>query len=320
MFLRHDRTDAAPTAQGVVHWRQILSDNHTELCYDIKRRRGRISILSSFANAPVYEVLALRYATTGSERRRHENFIASPDLHDGPMPMDYYVWAIRNEARVVVVDTGFEPEAARKRKRMLLHAPADLLRRAGIEPEQVSDVILTHLHYDHAGGLSAFPNARFHLQDAEMAFATGRYICHACLRAPFEVEDVLSAVRLAYEGRIVFHSGDAEVFPGISVHRIGGHSGGLQAVRVATQRGPLVLASDAFHFRENLKRRSPFPIVFHVGEMLEGFFRCEALAEHDQDLLIPGHDPEVARRWPPLAPDLLDVFRLDLPPTLPEGS
>jgi glyoxylase-like metal-dependent hydrolase (beta-lactamase superfamily II) len=139
-------------------------------------------------------------------------------------------------------------------------------------------------------------------------------MCHACLSAPFNVEDVVDAVRLVHGGRMTFHDGDAEFAPGITLHRIGGHTGGLQVVRVITERGPLVLASDAFHFSENRTRRAPFPLVFHVGDMLEGFARCEALAGGDPDLLIPGHDPEVRRRWPALDAREPDILRLDLAP------
>lgn len=264
--------------------------------------------------SPHYEVLALRYATTAVDRPRRENFMPGMDLHEAPMPLDYYVWVIQGEGRLLVVDTGFGEEAAAERGRILLHEPAALLRKAGIAPEDVEHVVLTHLHYDHAGSLDAFPKAVFHLQDEEMRYATGRPMCHACLRAPFNVRDVLKAVGLVHGGRFRFHDGTSELFAGITLHRIGGHTGGLQVVRVSTARGPLVLASDAFHFSENRIRRAPFPLVYHVGDMLEGFALCEELAGGKEDLLIPGHDPDVRLRWPAVSPDLPDVVRLDLPP------
>ncbi len=265
-------------------------------------------------STPEYEVLAFRYATTDPERPRHENFISVNDFHDAPMPLDYFVWLIRGNDRDFLVDTGFGMEAAGRRRRILTARPAELLRQRGIEPTAIKDVIITHLHYDHAGCLDDFPSATFHLQDTEMAFATGRHMCHACLNAPYDVEDVKNMVGLVYGGRVEFHNGDAEIFPGIEVFRIGGHSDGLQVVRVNTARGKLVLASDAFHFNENRLKRSPFPIVFDVGAMMEGFKRCEALAGHDETLLVPGHDPDVIKRWPRLYPDDENIVRLDLVP------
>ncbi|QDZ02284.1 N-acyl homoserine lactonase family protein [Nitratireductor mangrovi] len=267
---------------------------------------------------PHHEVYALRYAVTEPDRPRRENFLPGLDLHDGPMPLDYFIWVIRSPERTVVVDTGFDAEAAAARKRRLLHRPIDLLARLGVDAASVRDVILTHLHYDHAGGLHDFPAATFHLQDEEMRYATGRPMCHACLRAPFDARDVMEAVGLVHTGRVKFHDGDRELFPGISLHRVGGHTGGLQAVRVATARGPLVLASDAFHFAENRTRRAPFPLVFHVGDMLEGFLRCEELADGRDDLLIPGHDPAVTRRWPSLSQDEPDIVCLHEAPTVDE--
>lgn len=261
-----------------------------------------------------YQVYGLRYATTAPDRPRRENFLPGMDLHEGPMPLDYYVWVIRGGGHDIVVDTGFGPEQAAARGRQLLARPAEMLARIGVDAARVKTVVLTHLHYDHAGTLGDFPAARFHLQEAEMAYATGRPMCHACLSAPFHVEDVLDAVRLVYGGRMTFHAGDGTVAPGITLHRIGGHTGGLQVVRIMTERGPLVLASDAFHFTENRERRAPFPLVYNVGEMLDGFVRCEELAGGDRDLLIPGHDPEVHRRWPAISDSEPDILRLDLAP------
>jgi glyoxylase-like metal-dependent hydrolase (beta-lactamase superfamily II) len=249
-----------------------------------------------------YEIIALRYATHA--RPASENFLypasAGEDPHDYPMPIDYFIWAIRNSERVLVVDTGFDYPAAEARGRRLLTHPVDALRVIGVGAEQVCDVIITHLHYDHAGNLGAFPAARFHLQDSEMAYATGRCMCHPRLRHPFEVEDVVTMVRRLYDGRVNFVDGDEEIAPGISLHHVPGHTRGLQCVRVETARGPVVLASDAAHFYANMERRNPFPIVVDVAAMMESWRKLARLAG-DEERIVPGHDPLVMQRYPRLA-------------------
>ncbi len=260
------------------------------------------------ATAPCYEIFALRYASV--ERRPQENFI-SPDPHDGPLSMDYFVWAIRGEGRTIVVDTGFGAGAAQKRGRNLLRPPGEALQAIGIDCATVEDVVITHLHYDHAGNLQDFPKARFHLQDAEIAYATGRLMRHDMLRHAYDVEDVVSMVRRVYAGRVVFHDGEATIAPGISLHRIGGHTQGLQVVRVPTARGFVVLASDATHYYANIRNRDPFPIVVDVAAMLEGYATVERLAD-SPDHVIPGHDPEVMRLYPPV--EGVDGVALHLPP------
>src|SRR5207253_11409051 len=170
-----------------------------------------------------------------------------------------------------VVDTGFAEEAALRRGRELLRSPAEALRLLQMDASQVTDVILTHLHYDHAGNLDQFPRARFHLQDREMSYATGRCMCHGPLRHPFSADHVTLMVRHVYSERVTFHNGEGEVAPGVTLHRVGGHSDGLQVVRVETARGPVVLASDASHYYANMHRRSPFPILYNLGDMVEGW-------------------------------------------------
>ncbi|GMQ74961.1 MAG: hypothetical protein BMS9Abin01_0204 [Gammaproteobacteria bacterium] len=123
------------------------------------------------ATNEIYEVFALRYAKR-INRTRAENFKAADD-HDAPMPIDYYLWVVRNDSRTIVVDTGFGMLEARQRGRQLLQTPEQALARVGVELATVKDVVITHLHYDHAGTLPDFAAARFHLQSSEMAFATG---------------------------------------------------------------------------------------------------------------------------------------------------
>ena len=242
----------------------------------------------------MYEVYAIKYAHHA--RRRSENFIGG-DPHDGPMPLDYFVWLIRGGGREVVVDTGFSAAVAAKRGRDHIRCPTAGLRLLGTESKTVRDVVITHLHYDHVGNFDLFPAATLHLQDLEMRYATGRYMGHECFRGAYDVEDVVGMVRRVYEDRVRFHEGDAELAPGISLHLIGGHTMGLQVVRVQTRRGWVVLASDASHFYANMEETRPFPIVWSVADMVDGYRKLGALAQSPAHI-IPGHDPLVLERYP----------------------
>jgi len=255
-----------------------------------------------------HEVYAIKYAHHA--RRASENFIGG-DPHDGPMPLDYFVWLIRGAGREIVVDTGFSAAMGMKRQRDHLRCPSDGLRLLGCDAGTVKDVVVTHLHYDHIGNFDLFPAATFHLQDLEMHYATGRHMAHPVFRGAYEVEEVVGMVRRAYAGRVRFHDGDGELAPGITLHLIGGHTMGLQVVRVATRRGWVVLASDASHFYANMEQVRPFPIVFNVADMVEGYARLRALAESDGHI-IPGHDPLVLERYPAPAEALRGIAaRLD---------
>jgi len=263
-----------------------------------------------------FEVFAIRYAHHGG-RRPEDNFIGGGDFHDADSDLDYFVWVLRRGQEVYLVDTGFSEAAAQQRKRTLLIRPADALSKLGIAAASLKHVILTHLHYDHAGTLDDFPAATFHVQDAEPAYATGRCMCHAPLRHPYDVEDVVTFVRKVYADRVVFHDGTAELAPGLSVHLVGGHSKGLQIVRVYTPRGWVVLASDATHLYANIGRSLPFPAVYSVGDMMEGFNRVRALAD-SEDHIVPGHDPQVMARYPAPSADLQGcIVRLDVAPRTP---
>jgi glyoxylase-like metal-dependent hydrolase (beta-lactamase superfamily II) len=259
-----------------------------------------------------YEIYAIRYATM-SPRTPHMNYLL-PDAHEtSAADLDYFVWLIRGEGRDILVDTGFNAAEAQTRGRKLTLNPVDALAAFGVEADVIRDVIVTHLHYDHAGNLDRFPNARFHLQDREMGYATGRCMCHGTLRHPFSVDHVTLMVRHVYSERVTFHNGDGEVAPGVTLHRVGGHSDGLQVVRVETARGPVVLASDASHYYGNMQRKNPFPILYNLGDMMEGWEIVKRLAGHP-DRAIPGHDPLVTEIYP-RASDKVDAWALHLPPS-----
>lgn len=258
-----------------------------------------------------YEIHAIRYARRDAMRSAH--FIGG-DPHDSPMPMDYFVWLVRNAERTIVVDTGFTAEVANKRKREYLRCPTEGLAALGVDAAKVADVVLTHMHYDHVGTFHKFTSARFHLQDAEMNFATGRNMRYGKFGHSYEPDDVCGMIRLVYEQRVEFHSGVDEIAPGVTLHQIGGHTDGMQCVRVWTQRGWVVLASDTSHYYEHFEKYRVFPTVYNLGDVMKGYETLRGLADSMQHI-VPGHDPLVMQRYAAPGRELEGIaVRLDVAP------
>jgi glyoxylase-like metal-dependent hydrolase (beta-lactamase superfamily II) len=147
-----------------------------------------------------------------------------------------------------------------------------------------------------------------------MAYCTGRCMCHQTLRIPFSESDVLAMVRKVYAYRVEFHDGVEQLAPGITVHKIGGHSKGLQCVRVKTKRGYVVVASDCCHLYSHIDEGRVFPITYSVGDTLEGYKTLLKLASSRQHM-VPGHDPTVMDIYPAAKPNLENwIVRLDVEP------
>ena len=242
---------------------------------------------------PVYRIFAIRYA----HRDTRTNEVFLHDFHEAPIGMDYFVWAITNNERTIVVDLGFTKAVGEARGRTFLREPAQGLAEVGIDAANVSDVIVSHFHYDHTGNYAAFPRARFHVQESEMAFWTGRDGPQPAFRRSLELDDLLALVRLNYEGRLAFVDGSAEIAPGVQVERVGGHTAGMQIITVQTARGRAVLTSDATHYYANLERGVPFMTLHDISGVYHGFARIRALADAPE-LIMAGHDPLVLDRFP----------------------
>lgn len=262
-----------------------------------------------------YKVYAIRYGHREGGLRSVDFYLGNPhDPHEGPHELTYYLWAIVGEdGRAFVVDAGFTPEtSARRPGRQVDCDPTEVLKALGIDPAVQRDVLLTHLHFDHVGYYAAFPKARFWVHENEMSFWTGRYASREGYKRIIEPEDIIGLVALNFEGRLQHTAATATVAPGITLHAVGGHSPGLQVVRVETGNGAIVLASDAVHFYENLENDAPFCVVHSLQDMYKAFDSVRELADHPENI-IPGHDPLVFERYPVVSASL-DGYAVELIP------
>lgn len=249
-----------------------------------------------------YRIYAVRYA----RRDTNTSEVFYRDSKRAPIGMDYFVWALTDGARTVIVDLGFTEPVGTARGRTFLRCPSRGLAELGIDCAKVDDVIVSHFHYDHVGNHALFPNATFHVQDTEMAFYTGRHAGRDAFRHSIEVEDVCAMVRLNYAGRVAFVDGDREIVPGISVHKVGGHTAGMQIISVQTSRGRAVVASDASHYYRNYEEQIPFNTLHDLPGMYSAFGRIRDLASA-HELILPGHDPLVMERLRKVADGIVEL-------------
>jgi glyoxylase-like metal-dependent hydrolase (beta-lactamase superfamily II) len=262
-----------------------------------------------------YELYAVRYAES-TQRLQCENFMHPvPEPRNGVMPMDYFVWVAVGKGRTVLIDTGVEAKKLRERgPNEPLRCPTDGLRSLNIDPAEIDTIVTTHLHWDHAGNLEKFPKARFHLQKREMQYVTGPSMNNSFLRRPFDPDQVCCFIRMLHAGRLVLLDGEAEIAPGITVHHTGGHTPGLQCVRVMTRRGWVVVASDVLHYYANYELTTPFSVAVSTIEYMEGLSLAYRLAD-SRDHVIAGHDPAISKMYPAVSPELEGIaVRLDVAP------
>jgi glyoxylase-like metal-dependent hydrolase (beta-lactamase superfamily II) len=250
----------------------------------------------------MYEVYALKY---GERDTTACQFFYREASHE-PLTLHFYVWLVLGGPHPVLVDAGCRPEDGRARGMRNYVSPASLVARLGVRPEAIRTVVITHLHWDHWAGYGAFPEAEFWVQREEIAFWTGPVARHEVYKALAAPDALAALVTLAYADRVRVVEGQGEVLPGLRVHRVGGHTAGLQIVSVDTRDGPVVLTSDAAHFYRNVERRQPVQIVTNLPEMLAAFETIQALAG-PSGRIVAGHDPEVALRFKPVEPGIIRV-------------
>ena len=257
-----------------------------------------------------YEVLAVRYGTRQASAA--EVFLNYHAYHepDRPLGMDYFFWVARSPARSVVIDTGFSPAGGAARGRTMLMDTGPALRAAGTAPDDVAQVVLTHAHYDHIGGLPAFTGAEVIMTRDEYDFWTGPMGRRGQFADTTEASELDHLRKLCEAGRLTLAGRAHQVAPGIELTQVGGHTPGQAIVTVATAGGPVVLASDAVHYYEELERDRPFSIVANLADTYAAFDRIRELAQAGA-LVVAGHDPLVAERFgdPADAPGVIRISR-----------
>jgi glyoxylase-like metal-dependent hydrolase (beta-lactamase superfamily II) len=257
------------------------------------------------SGAAVDEVIAVRYGTLRSHKAELYHRYAVYGEPDGPQEMDYFFYLLRSGGEVTVVDTGFDPEAARRRARTCLVPPREAFARLGVDVANVRRLIISHFHWDHVGNLDLFPQAQLVVPERELAFWPSAAARNPQFWSLAEEAEIAAIERARSEGRVVTTGNDEQIAPGVRAITVGGHSPGQQVLVVDCAGGvPVILASDAVHLYEELELERPFGVVVDLREMCGAYRFLKDLGASLGAQVVPGHDPEVTRRFPSLGGDL----------------
>ncbi|MGA2098193.1 MAG: N-acyl homoserine lactonase family protein [Candidatus Acidiferrum sp.] len=248
--------------------------------------------------APDYSIQAIRYAS-------------SPDVPvsglvvDGPkdvrVDIAMVVWLIRGGGHTILFDSGFHRDTFLKYFPMKDYLrPDEAVKLAGVQPEEVTDIVISHAHWDHMGGIDLFPKANVWIQKDEYRYYTMDAWQPGGNHGGIDPEDVKQLVQLNTEGRIKLVDGDnVEIFPGIRAYTGSRHTYASEYLRVEGSP-PFVLASDNCYLYLNLamhKASATFSEADHAAN-IAAQSRMIELAGGNADRVIPGHDPEQFKKYP----------------------
>ena len=259
------------------------------------------------AAKPKYTIEAIRYATLHDYKVSSLVKGADPSRRQDIAMM---VWLVRGGGKNILVDSGFYREANFKKPNYDIRdfiKPSDAVARAGVKPEDITDVIITHIHWDHADGADLFPKARIWLQRDEYNYYVGEAWQGTGRRPAMDKEDVISYVNMNMDGRVSFVEGDGkEIIPGITCYTGGKHTYASQFVGVNTAQGTVILTSDNVYMYENLEKHAPITSTLDADSNLRAQDRMRTLAARES-LIIPGHDPAVFVRFQGDVPGIVRI-------------
>ena len=219
------------------------------------------------------------------------------------------IWLLKgSNGRNVLVDSGFYRQKFLDQwKPREYRTPAAAVAAAGVSPDAITDIIISHAHWDHVDGVDLFPKATIWIQRDEYRYYTGEAWHARNTHGGVDADDMAALLKINTEGRLRFVEGDdQEILPGIRAYTGGRHTWASQYVTAATPSGTAVFTSDNVYLYENLDKRAAIAQTLDASSNLTAQDRVRALASNPR-LIVPGHDPAVFERFERVADGIVRI-------------
>ena len=264
-----------------------------------------IPLISDCQNNDEYEVYALKYLDGGTISATEGIVGADPKE---TLQLCYMIWLLKGiNGKNILVDAGFIDTSKVPLKKYI--RPDLLLQKIGVNSSDISDIILTHPHNDHIGGINLFPKSVFWMQEDDFYYFTGMAWQEIGHNEGFEKNDVRNLIEINLEGRLKLIKGDnIEIFPGIRVFIGSRHTFENQYLLVNSnsQTKKILIASDAVWFYPNLNNLKPAALCQNPEQYVKAMKRMKSLVTNP-DSIIPGHDGQVFTKFPTIKEGIVKI-------------
>jgi glyoxylase-like metal-dependent hydrolase (beta-lactamase superfamily II) len=227
---------------------------------------------------------------------------------DKTIARNYYLWAVQGGGQTVVFDSGVRPALAAERKLGGYISPDKALARMGIDAQKVEHLVISHIHFDHGGGIGLFPNAKVYVQRKEYDFWVYDPISR---RPPYAaVADPVANKQfgdLRGSTRLVLIDGDQKILPGIELLLTPGHTPALQSMAVHTAKGLAILTSDCAHIHRSFVEDNPSCLITDLPGWLNTYTKLRDKVKGNLGMLFPGHDKDMLEKYPKVAEDVTQL-------------
>ncbi len=261
---------------------------------------------TAFSQANNYDVYALKFATLNF--KLPVSLMAVGTTRKDSTNICYMVYVVKGNNRTILVDAGFTETPPMYNMRGFTYIrPDSILKRININPNDITDIILTHTHWDHIGGIDLFPNAMVWIQEKDYNYFVGTAWQKDVYNSGFNSKDVLKMVQKNVDKKLTLVKGDSvEIMPKITVFTGSKHTYESQFVSVGTGKDKVIIASDNAWYYYNLTSLLSIPITFDQKAYIQNLKRMEGMVK-DIDFILPGHDPAVFSKFPKVAEDVVRI-------------
>jgi glyoxylase-like metal-dependent hydrolase (beta-lactamase superfamily II) len=254
-----------------------------------------------------YEIYAIEYAKAKDHSPVSD--IAVDTKSTDSVNTSFFVWYLKgNNGRKILIDAGFVEDSTKALEYLKQYQRPDLaLQRIHVNANDITDIIITHPHYDHIGGLHLFPKATVWMQKNDFAYFVGDAWQKNSYNFGLDKQDVPKIIQANLEGRLHFVNGDSiEIIPGIRGFIGSKHSYESQHLLVDTETDKVLIASDDCWYYYNLEHLVSIPLTFDRVAYVQQLRRMKTLVSN-VELIIPGHDSSIFSKFKSVAEGVIRI-------------